>query len=114
MFEHENFLISKMRFARLIQEIIQKYLNGNLRIQSAVLSALQETVKTFLSSFFFNMCIILSHYFIIADQYAMTNRLIIHAKRVIIQEKNMILLVDLMKNMKYMNDFFRKKEHQSI
>ena len=41
----------------------------------------------------------------------MTNRLIIHIKCVIIQRKNMILLVDLMKNIKYMNDFFRKKKH---
>ena len=111
MSEHEDFLISKMRFVRFVREIMQKYLNENLRIQSAVLSALQKTVKTFLSSLFFNMCIIFSHYFTIADQYAMTNRLIIYVKRVIIQEKNMTLLVDLMKNMRYMNDLFRKKEH---
>ena len=114
MFEHENFLISKMKFARFVRKIMQKYLNENLRIQSAVLNALQKIVKTFLSSFFFNMCIIFLHYFIIIDQYAVTNRLTIHVKRVIIQEKNMILLVDLMKDIKYMNDLFRKKGHQSI
>ena len=103
-----------MRFVHFVREIMQKYSNENLRIQFAALNALQKVVKTFFSSFFFNMCIILSHYFIIADQYAMTNRLIIHVKRVIIQKKNMILLVDLMKDMKYMNDLFRKKRHQSI
>ena len=111
MFEYEDFLISKMKFARFVREIIQKYLNENLRIQSAVLNALQKIVKTFFSSLFFNICIIFSHYFTIVDQYAMTNRLIIHVKRVIIQKKNMTLLVDLMRNIKYMNDFFRKKRH---
>ena len=85
-----------------------------MRIQFAALNVLQEIIKTFLSSFFFNIYIIFSHYFIIADQYAVTNRLIIHVKRVIIQEKNMILLVNLIKDIKYMNDFFRKKKHQSI
>ena len=114
MFEHEDFLISKMRFICLVRKIMQKYSNENLRIQFAALNALQKIVKTFFSSFFFNMCIIFSHYFTIVDQYAMTNRLIIHVKRVIIQEKNMILLVDLMKDIKYMNDLFRKKGHQSI
>ena len=84
MSEHKNFLISKMKFVHLVRKIMQKYLNENLRIQSVVLNALQEIVKTFLSLFFFSMCIILSHYFTIADQYAMTNRLIIHVKRVII------------------------------
>ena len=67
MSEHENFLIPKMKFARLVRKIMQKYLNENLRIQSAVLNALQKIVKIFLSSFFFNMYIILSHYFTIAD-----------------------------------------------
>ena len=114
MSEHEDFLISKMRFARFVRKIMQKYSNGNLRIQFAALNALQKVVKTFLSSLFFNMCIIFSHYFTIIDQYAVTNRLIIHVKHVIIQEKNMTLLVDLMRNIKYMNDLFRKKRHQSI
>ena len=114
MSEHEDFLISKMKFAHLVRKIMQKYSNENLRIQSAVLNALQKIVKMFFFSFFFNMCIIFSHYFTIVDQYAVTNRLIIHVKRVIIQEKNMTLLVDLMKNMKYMNNLFRKKKHQSI
>ena len=40
MFEYEDFLISKMKFARLVRKIMQKYLNENLRIQSAVLSTL--------------------------------------------------------------------------
>ena len=84
MSEHENFLISKMKFARLVRKIMQKYSNENLRIQSAVLNVLQKIVKTFLFSLFFNMCIIFSHYFTIVDQYAMTNRLIIHVKHVII------------------------------
>ena len=44
----------------------------------------------------------------------MTNRLIIHVKRVIIQAKNMQLLINLIKEIKYMNKFFRKKKHQSI
>ena len=114
MSEHEDFLISKIKFARFVREIMQKYLNENLRIQFAALNALQKIIKTFLSSLFFNMYIILSHYFIIVDQYAVTNRLIIYVKRVIIQEKNIALLVDLMKNMKYMNNFFRKEKHQSI
>ena len=61
MFEHEDFLISKMKFIYLVREIMQKYLNENLRIQSAVLNVLQKIVKTFLSSFFFNMCIFFSH-----------------------------------------------------
>ena len=82
--EHENFLISKIRFVRLIHEIMQKYFNGNLRIQFVVLNVLQEIMKTFLSLFFFSICIILSYYFIIADQFAVTNRLIIHIKHVII------------------------------
>ena len=114
MFEHEDFLISKIKFARFVREIMQKYSNENLRIQFAVLNVLQKIVKTFFSSLFFNMCIIFSHYFIIADQYAVTNRLTIHVKHVIIQEKDMTLLVDLMKNIKYINDLFRKKRHQSI
>ena len=84
MFEHENFLILKMKFACLVQKIMQKYLNEDLRIQFAILNVLQKIVKTFLFSLFFSMCIILSYYFIIIDQYAMTNRLIIHVKRVII------------------------------
>ena len=51
MFEHEDFLISKIRFARFIRKIMQKYSNENLRIQFVVLNALQEIVKTF---FFFH------------------------------------------------------------
>ena len=114
MSEHEDFLISKMKFIHLVRKIMQKYSNEDLRIQFTALSALQKIMKTFFSLFFFNMCIIFSYYFTIVDQYAVTNRLTIHVKRVIIQEKNMTLLVDLMKDMKYMNDFFRKKRHQSI
>ena len=30
--EHENFLISKMKFACFVRKIMQKYLNENLRI----------------------------------------------------------------------------------
>ena len=93
---------------------MQKYFNENLRIQFTALNILQEAVKTFFSSFFFSICIILSHYFTIVDQFAVTNRLIIYVKRVIIQEKNITLLVDLMREIKYMKDLFRKNEHQSI
>ena len=114
MFEHENFLILKIKFVHLVQKIMQKYSNENLRIQSAALNVLQKIIKTFFSSFFFSMGIIFSHYFIIVDQYAVTNRLIIHIKRVIIQKKNITLLIDLMKDMRYMNNLFRKKKHQSI
>ena len=32
MFEHKDFLISKMRFVHFVREIMQKYLNENLRI----------------------------------------------------------------------------------
>ena len=40
MFEHKNFLIFRIKFACLIREIMQKYFNENLRIQSAVLNVL--------------------------------------------------------------------------
>ena len=84
MSKHEDYLISKMRFVHFVRKIMQKYSNENLRIQSAALNALQEIMKMFFFSLFFNICIILSHYFTIADQYAVMNRLIIHIKRVII------------------------------
>ena len=32
MFDHENFLILKIKFIRLIRKIMQKYFNENLRI----------------------------------------------------------------------------------
>ena len=114
IFNYENFLILKMRFVRLMRKIMQKYFNENLRIQFNVLSILQKIVKMFLFFIFVNMCIIFSHYFTIVNFFAMINRLIIHIKRVIIQTKNMQLLINLMRKIKYMNELFRKKEHQSI
>ena len=53
MFKHENFLISKMKFVRLIYKIMQKYFNENLRIQSAVLNVLQKIMKMFF--FYFSL-----------------------------------------------------------
>ena len=114
MFDHKNFLILKIRFIRLMLEIMQKYFNENLRIQFNVLNVLQKIVKIFLFFCFVNMCIILSHYFTIVNFLAITNRLIIHVKRVIIQTKNIQLLINLIKEIKYMNEFFRKKKYQSI
>ena len=114
MFDHENFLILKMKFVRLMREVMQKYFNENLRIQFNVLNALQKIIKMFFFSVFVNICIILSHYFIIVNFLAMTNCLIIHVKRVIVQTKNMQLLMNLIKEIKYMNEFFRKKKHQLI
>ena len=84
MFDHENFLILKMRFVRLMQEIMQKYFNKNLRIQFNVLNVLQKIVKMFLFFVFVNMCIILLYYFTIVNFFEMINYLIIHVKRVII------------------------------
>ena len=111
MFDHENFLISKMKFIHLMREIMQKYFNENLRIQFNALNVLQKIVKVFLLFIFVNICIILSHYFTIVNFLAVINRLIIHVKRVIVQTKNIQLLMNLMKEMKYMNELFRKKKH---
>ena len=67
MFEYKNFLISKIKFIHFVREIMQKYLNENLCIQFVILNVLQKIIKMFFFSFFFNMCIIFSHYFTIAD-----------------------------------------------
>ena len=112
--DHENFLILKIKFIRLMRKVMQKYFNENLRIQFNALNALQKIVKTFLSFVFVNIYIILSYYFTIVNSFAMTNCLIIHVKRVIVQAKDMQLLMNLMKEMKYMNELFRKKKHQLI
>ena len=84
IFDHENLLILKIKFVYLMQKIMQKYFNKNLRIQFNVLNVLQKIIKMFLSSVFVNIYIILSHYFTIVNFLAMTNRLIIHVKRVIV------------------------------
>jgi len=109
-------LISKMIFERLVREIMHDCAKANMLlydycIQRSVLSALQEVVEDFMISFMKSKCITLSHYhfccriFIDILLYADINLTTIHVKHVIIQDRDMRFMKNLMMNLDVM--FFK-------
>ena len=109
-------LILKMIFERLIKEIMHDYawvnmLQYDFRIQRSVLSALQEVIEDFICFFMKSKCITLSHYhsccriFIDILLYADINLTTIHVKCIIIQDRNMRFMKNLMMNLDVM--FFK-------
>ncbi len=109
-------LILKMIFERLIKEIMHDYAQANMLqydfcIQRSVLSALQEITENFIIFFMKSKCIILLHYhsycriFIDILLYTDINLMTIHVKCVIIQDKNMRFMKNLMMNLDVM--FFK-------
>ncbi len=83
----------------------------NYCIQRSVLSALQEVIENFMISFMKSKCIILLHYhfccriFIDILLYANINLMIIHVKCIIIQDKDIRFMKNLMMNLDIM--FFK-------
>jgi histone H3 len=69
-----DLLIRKLPFNRLVRELAQEHYHGALRFQSAAILALQESAESYLTSLFED-----------------ANLLCIHAKRVTIQRKDMML-----------------------
>jgi len=109
-------LISKMIFERLVREIMHDCAKANMLlydycIQRSALSALQEVTEDFMIFFMKSKCIILLHYhsccriFIDILLYADINLMTIHVKRVIIQDRNMRFMKNLMMNLDVM--FFK-------
>jgi len=109
-------LISKMIFERLVSKIMHDCAKANMLIydyciQHSVLSALQEVIEDFMISFMKSKCITLLHYyfccriFIDILLYADINLMTIHVKRVIIQDKDMRFMKNLMINLDVM--FFK-------
>ena len=109
-------LISKMIFERLVREIMHDCAKANMlfydyHIQCFVLSALQEVVEDFMILFMKSKYIILSHYhsccriFIDILLYANINLMTIHVKCIIIQDRNMRFMKNLMMNLDVM--FFK-------
>ncbi len=109
-------LIFKMIFERLIRKIMHDYAWANMlqydfRIQRSVLNALQEVTEDFMIFFIKSKCITLLHYhsccriFIDILLYADINLTTIHVKRVIIQDRDMRFMKNLMMNLDVM--FFK-------
>ena len=69
-----DLLLRKLPFQRLVREIAQTHVRGDLRMQSTALLALQEAAEAFLVTLFED-----------------TNLCAIHAKRVTIMPKDMAL-----------------------
>ncbi len=86
-------------------------LQYDFHIQRFVLSALQEITEDFMIFFMKSKCIILSHYhsccriFIDILLYANINLMTIHVKCIIIQDKNMRFMKNLIMNLDVM--FFK-------
>jgi len=109
-------LILKIIFERLIKEIMHDYAQVNMlqydfRIQRSVLNALQEVTEDFMCFFMKSKCITLSHYhsccriFIDILLYADINLMTIHVKHIIIQDRDMRFMKNLMMNLDVM--FFK-------
>ena len=109
-------LIFKMIFERLIRKIMHDYAWANMlqydfRIQRSVLNALQEVTEDFMIFFIKSKCITLLHYhscckiFINILLYANINFTTIHVKCIIIQDRNMRFMKNLMMNLDVM--FFK-------
>ncbi len=104
-----------MIFERLVREIMHDCARANMLlydycIQRSVLNALQEVIEDFMISFMKSKCITLSHYhscriFIDILLYANINLITIHVKCIIIQDKNMRFMKNLMMNLDVM--FFK-------
>jgi len=105
-----------MIFERLVRKIMHDCAKANMLfydyfIQRFVLSALQEVIEDFMIFFMKSKCITLSHYhsccriFIDILLYANINLMIIHVKRVIIQDRDMRFMKNLMMNLDVM--FFK-------
>ncbi len=105
-----------MIFERLIKEIMHDYAQANMlqydfHIQCFVLSAFQKIIEDFMIFFMKSKCIILLHYhfccriFIDILLYANINLMTIHVKCIIIQDKNMRFMKNLMMNLDVM--FFK-------
>ncbi len=109
-------LILKIIFERLVRKIVhdcacKNMLSYDYCIQRSVLSALQEVTEDFMCFFMKSKCITLSHYhsccriFIDILLYADINLTTIHVKRVIIQDRDMRFIKNLMMNLDVM--FFK-------
>ncbi len=103
-------LILKMIFKWLVKEIVHNcaytnMLSYNYCIQRSVLNTLQEVIEDFMCFFMKNKCITLSHYhsycriFIDILLYAIINLTTIHVKCIIIQDRNMRFIKNLMINL---------------
>ena len=86
-------------------------LQYDFRIQRSVLNALQEVTEDFMCFFIKSKCITLSHYhsccriFIDILLYANINLMTIHVKHIIIQDRDMRFMKNLMMNLDVM--FFK-------
>jgi len=109
-------LLFKMIFKRLVRKIVHdcaytNMLSYNYCILRSVLNALQEVTEDFMCFFMKSKCITLLHYhfccriFIDILLYANINLTTIHVKHVIIQDKNMRFMKNLMMNLDVM--FFK-------
>jgi len=109
-------LILKMIFEWLVRKIVHNcactnMLSYNYCIQHSVLSTLQEVTEDFMCFFMKSKCITLLHYhfccriFIDILLYANINLMTIHVKHIIIQDKNMRFMKNLMMNLDVM--FFK-------
>ncbi len=109
-------LIFKMIFKRLVRKIVHDCAYANMLsydycIQRSVLSALQEVTENFMCFFMKSKCITFLHYhsccriFIDILLYADINLMTIHVKCIIIQDRNMRFMKNLMMNLDVM--FFK-------
>ena len=93
------------RFISKLDLMISLMLQYDFHIQRSVLSALQEVIEDFMIFFMKNKCIILLHYhsccriLINILLYADINLTTIHVKHIIIQDKDMRFMKNLMMNL---------------
>ena len=99
-------------FKRLMREIVYEHDDNKKRIQRSALLALQKITESFICFFLFSMhylfALSLNYILISLDFYL----LIIHAHRVIIQNKNIQLMKNLMKNLSLL--YVSKCSHKNL
>lgn len=84
----------------LVEGIKKQDPNASFRIQASALEALHEATEAYVIAFLFSKltCIISEHYLSEMLIFQDSNLLAIHAKRVTIQQKDMMLCKQLMSN----------------
>ncbi len=87
-----DLIISRLSFAKIVRDVLYDiFSNDTYQIQSKILEALQEATKSMITTKFQSkFCVISLKCALIEEQ--VFNLCVIHAKRVILQVKNMRLM----------------------
>jgi histone H3/H4 len=90
-----DLIISRLFFAKIVRDVLYDiFFNDTYQIQLKILKALQKTTKSMITTKFQSkFCVISLKCALIEEQ--MFNLCVIHAKRVILQIKNMRLMKTL-------------------